>query len=182
MVAYSSVTPATQSTVYPSSSNAVGFNYVYVSTSLSGYAGAASLLYFDVQTAIAGKTILEAKLVLREVSPPPLDLLGSFKLAAMATTWNPSTVTWTSWSTTSYYNDTWVPFGASSTTTVSTRVFDVLGIVQHWASGFRPNYGFTLFDDLFGTPGYQSAQQMQFESLEYYTNTANRPQLYIRYR
>lgn len=180
-VADLSTNPNVKNTVYPAAENAVGYNFIYSGTTLTGTLGTASLMKFDVQTQIAGKTIVEAKLLMTEHQAPG-DLNGTFKLAAMFTAWNPSTITWSIFTTTQYYNTNMVDFTALSVNTLNFREFNVLGIVQSWANGSFVNNGFVMFDPDPTNPGFATFQILSFASLEVYNNPSYRPQLYIRYR
>lgn len=181
MVAKSTADAAVQTTVYPIGENSVGNNYYYTAGTLTNILETASLMKFDVQTQINGKTIVEAQLILFELGPPQ-DLNGTFQVAAIFSPWNPATITWNLYAAMSRYTGNAVNFTGTSTTTYGQRIFNVTGIVQNWANGTFVNNGFLLFDEAPTIWAYASYQILAFESLEYNSNTARRPQLYIRYR
>ena len=169
-------------TVYQGAENAVGYNYYYdFQGYLFGYIGAASALKFNVQPTISGKTILEAKLILYEYYLPG-DMQGTFRLAAIASSWSASTITWNSWTSgMSYYTSITRDFAALASSAVPIEL-DVTAIVQNWANGTFANNGFQIWDPNPALPGYESYQALGIESLEQWTATGRRPRLYIRYQ
>jgi hypothetical protein len=167
-------------TVYPNGTLGVGTDFFYY---IGGYEylQVASLMKFNVQSTIAGKSILEAKLLLHEYILPA-DFIGIYRLAAISTSWNPSTVTWNIFmNQMGHYAASAVNFRAIATTDIPLEL-DVTAIVQKWANGEYSNYGFQIWDPSPINPGYESYQVTDFQSLEVYYDSAQRPKLYIRYQ
>ena len=183
LVVFNSRDPSNQRTVWSNSQLAVGSSFVYdPDGGLFGFIRTASLMKFDVQSAIAGKTIIEAKLRLYELALPTL-WDGSFRLAAVATNWNPSTITWDTWYTQNWqiYVDGQQSFSAIASSTVPLE-FDVTTIVQNWANQTMVNNGFQIWEPNFADPGYTAGTQTDIQSRELYNAPTMRPQLFIRYR
>lgn len=181
LVMYNSRDASKGNTVFGNADNIVGYQFYYdFEGNLFGYIGYASLLKFDVQSQIAGKTILEARLVLYQYALPG-DPIGTFRLAAVLSSWNPSSITWNIWQGMSYYLAGTTDFAALPTTAVPLE-FDVTQIVQNWANGTFANNGFQIWDPAVTAPGYESYQTVGIESREVYNNLSRRPALYIRWR
>jgi hypothetical protein len=180
LLMYNSQDATVADRVFPSAENAVGYNYFYNIFGLSGIIGAASLLKFDVQSTITGKTILEAKLILYQQYLPG-DFRGTFRVSAVASSWNAGTVTWNAWSRMNSYGPGTVDFSALPSSVVPLEL-DITDIVKNWASGVFANNGLQLWDPLSVPPGQESYQAVGFYSLENAGTASKRPQLYIRYR
>jgi hypothetical protein len=139
----------------------------------------AVLMKFDVQSTIAGKTILEAKLRLFQDNVPP-DPRGRFRLNAIAGNWSPSTITWTRWLTTPRHETGNVDFTANPSTATPIEL-DVTTIVQKWADGSFANHGLQLWEPA-PVPVPSSEQAVIIQSLDQFRASDKRPQLLIRYR
>jgi len=175
-----STNTAVANTVYSNSELAVGTDFFYTIVGTFNYIQTASVMRFDVQSAISGKSILEAKLRFYQRILPG-DFAGRFRLAAIATNWSPSTITWNTFMSMNYWTDYVFNFQALATTVVPFE-FDVTAIVQTWANGTRTNYGFQIWEPSPSAPGYESYQAPSIQSLEVYNATNQRPQLYLRYQ
>jgi hypothetical protein len=169
-------------TVYQGAENAVGYNYFYdFQGYLFGYIGAASVMKFNVQSQISGKTIVEATLILYEYYLPG-DFQGTFRMAAIQSSWNPSTITWNTWANNmTHYTSGTRDFVAPASSAVPIEL-DVTPIVQNWANGTLANNGFQIWDPDPSLPGFESYQTLGIQSLERWSSASRRPQLYIRYR
>ena len=180
---YSSSDPTIANTVDISSDLSVGSNYYFGTTGSYDYNHSASLLGFNVQSMIALKTILEAKLRLYPRSLPR-DSMGQYKLAATTIGWTHSTITWTKWFTLGkYYASITTDFAAPSTTDGPFEI-DVTPIVQNWASGFWAAIGFVMWEPNLRPPDppIELHQAATFESDDNYSNLSRRPQLFVRYK
>ena len=178
LLMFNSDDAAIANTVYSSSELGVGTNYYYRMDEGYNEIRRASLLKFDVQSMIALKTILEAKLILYQKILPG-DFAGEFQLAAIKSNWDPSTTTWNT--RPNYYTSNSVSFAALPTTEIALQL-DVTAIVQNWANGTWAVYGFQLWEPKPVAPGVESYQAVTFESLETTTNISRRPQLFLRYK
>jgi hypothetical protein len=177
---YNSIVASYGNTVYQSSELDVGTNYDYTYDGyLYGYITTASIMKFNVQTAITGKTILEAKLRLYEYMFPG-DPIGQYRLGAIATSWDPATITYNNSTNMQYYLNSQIDFSAIYSTVVPLE-FNVTATVQNWANGTYTNYGFKIWDSNPQLPGQTSYQATSIESLEIRSDDTRRPQLYIRY-
>ena len=84
LLMYSSTNAAIANTLDTISDLSVGSNYYFGTTGDFEYTHSGSFLKFDVQSIIALKTILEAKLILYPVSLPK-DSSGQYKVSATDT-------------------------------------------------------------------------------------------------
>jgi len=141
-----------------------------------------SLLKFDVQSQIQGRTIKKATLRLHvyqlrgDIAQSP-----QLRLSAMASYWNPATITFNSYKNMQIYlSGQVVKYHPNSS--VLPIDFDVTTIVQSWANGTMYNYGFTIepYNVIF--PGYSSYQTTDFQSLEYWWNSTQRPLLIVEFQ
>jgi len=159
----------------------VGVDYV---RNASGYdtREAASALLFDVQAQIAGRDISRATLRLyvhtlrADLSVTPL-----VRVSALASIWNPMTLTWNAWRTMQVHDA-----GTSTRTAPSSPSLpldlDVTTIVRNWASGSWINWGLQV--DFLGHvyPGSTSLQKTRFQSLEVNVDPSRRPQLIVEFQ
>jgi hypothetical protein len=139
----------------------------------------AVLMKFDVQSTIAGKTILEAKLRLYQDNVPR-DPSGRFRLNAIRDGWDPRSITWNIWRGMTYYADGQVDFAALPST-VSALELDVTRIVQRWAKGSLRNHGFQLWEPA-PVGALVSEQNFTIQSMDVSRAPDKRPQLFIRYQ
>jgi hypothetical protein len=175
---FSSSDPAIANTVDTSSDLSVGSNYYYGTTGVYESNHSASLLSFDVQSMIALKTIIEAKLILYPRSLPR-DSLGKYKVAATTNGWVHSKITWNTWfSLGYYYAANTVDFVAPPTTTVPLQI-DVTAIVRNWANGTWAAKGFLMWEPDLRLPVLSA---MTFESDDNPSNLLQGPQLFVRYK
>jgi hypothetical protein len=178
LLRFSSSDPAIANTVDTSSDLSVGSNYYYGTTGVYEANHSASLLSFDVQSTIALKTILEAKLILYPRSLPK-DPAGKYNVAATVQGWVHSRITWTTWfNLGSYYASITTDFAAPSTTDGPFEI-DVTAIVQNWARGTWAAKGFLMWEPDLRSPVLSA---VTFESDDNYTNLLRRPQLFVRYK
>jgi hypothetical protein len=167
--------------MFSSSELGVGTNYHYRPDGGYDILWRSSLLKFDVQSMIALKTILEAKLIVYQKTLPA-DFSGSFQVAATKTSWDPSTITWKIWSTQmQHYTTNTINFSALATTTTPLQ-FDVTSIVQNWANGTWAVGGFQIWEPIPAAPGIDANQAVTFEGLDVSTSNARRPQLFLRFK
>jgi hypothetical protein len=166
--------------VYSGNELAVGTDYFYRIDGSYDFIEHASLFKFDLQSDIAGKTIDTAIVSLYEYILPG-DPGATYEFAAIATGWNPATVTWNKWvSSMQYYNSHLLYFKSIGTTSVA-HTFEVAAIVRGWANGSLSNNGFQIWEPYPAAPGYESYQSTEIQSLEVYRNSSQRPQIFIRY-
>ena len=180
-VSYSSADDNTANTVFPSGDLAVGVNFYY---SLLGwdYLYWASALKFDVQSQISGRAIKKATLRLYVyMLRGEFSITPQIKLSAIATDWNPNTLTYHVYENMLIYNNGQVVKDAPVSAVVPFD-FDVTYIVQQWASWNFNNYGFLLEPLNYQELGHESYQATSFQSLEYYYYANQRPQLIIEFQ
>jgi fibronectin type III domain protein len=181
MVINNTSDPNTADRVSPSAELDVGSKYFYRTGGDYTALQYASLMKFDVQSVIAGKTILEATLSLYQFVLPA-DFDGHFKLAAIQTSWDPSTTSWKTWSAMGEpYPDGRLDFAALQPVETPLE-FDVTAIVQKWADGTLENNGFQIWEPSPVPPGHDSNQALEIQSLEVFRGEGTRPQLFIHYR
>ena len=183
LLRFSSTDPAIANTVDTSSDLSVGSTYYFGTNGGYEFNHSASLLSFDVQSMIALKTILEAKLILYPRSLPK-DPVGKYNVAATTQGWVHSRITWATWFALGYYYAaTTADFVTPPTTTVPLQI-DVTAIVQNWARGTWAAKGFLLWEPNLRSPDppVESHRVVTFESDDSYTNLSRRPQLFVRYK
>jgi len=180
-VSDSSAEDNTANTVFPSGDLPVGVNFYY---SLLGwdYLYWASALKFDVQSQISGRSIKKATLRLYVyLLRGEFSITPQIKLSAIASDWNPNTLTYHVYENMLIYNNGQVVKDAPISAVVPFD-FDVTYIVQQWASGYFNNYGFLLEPLNYQELGHESYQATSFQSLEYYYYANQRPQLIIEFQ
>lgn len=183
LLRFSSTDSAIANRVDTSSDLSAGSYFYFGATGGYDYNHSASLLSFDVQSMIALKTILEAKLILYPRSLPR-DSLGRYKVAATTNGWVHSRITWNTWFRSgNYYASITTDFAAPSTTDGPFQI-DVTAIVQNWARGTWAAKGFLVWtpDQRSPDPPVELHRVATFESNDSYTNLSRRPQLFVRYR
>jgi len=167
--------------VFSNSMLGVGYEYLW---NFAGYdySAAGSAIKFNVQSQISGRTIAKATLRLYVYA-----LRGDFSVTpqirvnAFAADWNPSTLTWNTWLPLTYHTAGQALKNAPSGSALPLD-FDVTTIVQNWASGTWGNYGFKLYPTNHSYPGDTSLQTTYFQSLEYYYQGDQRPQLLVEFQ
>jgi hypothetical protein len=174
---YNTQNAAAAGTVYATGDISVGCNWLdglYVDDWVCG----AIALKFDIQTQISGRTIVTAKLRLYPYILPA-DWDTTYAANAFAGPWGASAITWNNQP--NYY-----PTGQATvnppTSTAVPLEFDVKAIVQSWANGSWVNNGILVRDTTLTYPGYTALRATSFYSMNYYSTTAKRPQLYLEYR
>ncbi len=167
-----------ENTAYSTAENLVGCNWDYSSlTGIQDFICAVSLLYFDVNSTINNKTILNATLKLYPAILP----------AAYTTyqTWaifenRSAFVTWSTMP--QIYSGSNVVF--NQPTSALPVEIDVTQIVRNWANGSRSNYGFLIEDVNYLFPYAIELRSSTFCSKEQVPScSANqRPELVIEYQ
>jgi len=140
-----------------------------------------ALMRFNAQATIAGRTIISAELRLY------VDYLGadagtSFRVAAVARTWNTTTVTSNSFHNGSEVYNAGQVLRAPPTTGAVPFTIDVTTIVQNWANGSFTDNGLLLWDNVSTFPPVSVIRGVGFESADDNSGATRRPQLVIRYR
>jgi hypothetical protein len=184
---------------YPieSDGNTAGCRYEYVYDGVTTYEWTLfesschrAALRFDVDALVTGKMIKKAvlRLVAFQVPIPP-GLAPMLEVGAFAGPWDPASITWNTM-------PAWQTSGQARRdhpTTANTSVdFDVTTIVRAWAAGMWANHGLYLSPVSMTEPGHERCPPPStgrascwlftiFQSLEYYTEVAYRPQLIVDY-
>jgi hypothetical protein len=181
-VSYSSADPNVANTVFASGDLPVGINYFYTFIGTWDFLWWSSALKFDVQSQIAGRNISKATLRLYVyMLRGEFSITPQIQMNAIASDWNPNTLTYHVYENMQIYLDGQVVKDAPVSAVVPFD-FDVTYIVQQWASGNWPNYGFLLQPLNHVNLYTNSLQATSFQSLEYYNNSNQRPQLLIEFQ
>jgi chitodextrinase len=175
-IIYSTTDANAAYTPYPKGDISVGCNWVYGEYQ-NDWVCAETLLKFDVQAQVGGKTILSAKLRLYPYILPA-NLETTYAASAMAGSWSPATLTFAN--RPQHYIGGTVYADPPVTTAVPVE-FDVTEIAQFWADG-GANNGFAVYDTDYDFPWETALRATSFESSDAYSSTARRPQLYIEYQ
>jgi hypothetical protein len=138
----------------------------------------AAALEFDVPSDLYGGTVHSATLRLypAEIALQPVTVYEAYGIQY---SWNPATVTWSTFPNWYTFPYDWVP--ASGLVYGLPADWDVTDIVANWASGTWVNNGFVLWDPNFSDPGYTTWRATRFHSLERYDSASERPQLVVDY-
>jgi len=152
-------------TAYPNTYPAVGIQWY------SGLLGPNSLAFaglvkFNVAS-LTGKTIDSATLNLETNLAPVGYATQNFKIAAIATNWSTSTVTWNQMSSFLYYTSSWQTYAYP---TYSGQIYNInlTSTVQFWANGSYLNYGLGFLSTNYGVyPGNITS----FDAYEFVTPT-----------
>ena len=178
-VLYQSLIPAAANTVYATGSFAVGYDYYWSMWGGYDLQIAAAAIYFNVQSQIQGRNIASATLrIYAYILRGEFSFTPRIRVRAFASNWSPSTLTYNIYTGMQVYNSgIWYAYAPS--TSVVPVEFDVTTIVRNWASGSFNNYGFDLSGVDHYYPGSTSLQTTNFQSLETYYSSNQRPQLYI---
>jgi chitodextrinase len=153
IVMSNSLSSSWANTAYPNSFPSVGINWAF---SLDGFPGSlafAGLVRFDVSP-LQGRTINSAILNL-EVNTAPVGFLPqNFDIGTVATSWNPSTVTWNQMASFLFYNAGWQRNIPYPTFAGQTYDINLTAVVQAWADGVFSNYGLGFLSSNYGVfPG-----------------------------
>jgi hypothetical protein len=153
--------------VYPNSYPAVGImwlaNYVFYYPDSLAFAG---LVKFDV-SALQGKTIDSATLNLEANLVPVGSYPQDFQIAAIATNWSASTVTWNMMSNFQYYTQSWQTF-QYPVYAGQTYSINLASTVQNWVNGTYANGGLAFLSDNYAIfPGNITS----FDQYDFYTPT-----------
>jgi hypothetical protein len=178
LVMVASKNPQLEQTVYSNSDLGIGCNwelYYYDYVPYQDFLCARSVVWFDIDTLIEGKTIQSALLRVYPYSlPAAFDT--SYSVAPILDEWHFDTVKWSNQLSAGASVDSVPP----PVTTVLPMEFDVTSAVQDWADGTRANRGFRIRDtnDLV-LPYAIRFRPVGVESLEYWYGTGRRPQLHL---
>ena len=181
VVMMSTSIPSWANTVYSNTDLVVGFDF-FEKVGGYDYLTAVSLLKFNIQSQIAGRSIARATLRLHVyVLRGDFSITPRIRLNALSMDWNPNTITWNIWQTMLHYLAGEVTLNAPSSGALPMD-FDVTTIVRNWASGTFNNYGLQLFPEGHFYPWDSSFQATHFQSLETYNSQSTRPQLIIEFQ
>lgn len=172
---YNTTNSNAKNTVYSTQDLSVGCNWAAGLYS-SDFVCASTALMFNVQSQIAGKTIVSATLRLYPYILAA-DYNTTYSVNAFAAAWNTSTITFANQP--NYYTSSATSVAPPTTTAVPLEL-DVKAIVQAWASGTWVNNGFLLRDTSTTIPGYTAYRATSFQSVD--TSSTKRPQLVIEYK
>ncbi|MDH5445566.1 MAG: fibronectin type III domain-containing protein [Gammaproteobacteria bacterium] len=177
LVMKSSTNSSIENTAYASAENAVGCNWIYsLFTGIQDFVCAISLLYFNVDADISGKTIISATLKIKpEILPASFT---QYNVWAVFENWTAG-VTWNS--IPQVYNGSRVLFN-QPVTGVLYQAIDVTNIVQNWANGNYNNYGFLLEDNNVLFPNDTQLRATTYCSKEGVPGCVSPPQLTITYQ
>jgi hypothetical protein len=168
-------------TVFFDTPLAVGTDYIGTAPGTETVEAASALL-FDVQTLIAGRTVVRATLRLFVQTPRgDLSVTPLVRVSAFASMWNPITLTWNAWRTLLVQPAGTAVLEAPSSPSVPVD-FDVTTIVGNWASSAWGNYGLQIDFLNHVYPGSTSLQTTRFQSLEQFADPSRRPQLIIEFQ
>lgn len=180
-VRYSSSDGTWANTVYAGDPLDVGLDYLSSGVGTEHTEAAAALL-FGVQPQIAGRSIARATLRLYvHTLRADLTVTPRIRVSALASVWNPGTLTWNAWKTLLVETAGASTLDAPSNAAVPLD-FDVTTIVRNWASGSWTEYGLQLEPLNHAYPGTTSLQTTRFQSLEQYADLAKRPHLIIEFQ
>jgi chitodextrinase len=172
---YSTTNPGAQTTVYGTQDLSIGCNWA-AGLYASDFVCANTALMFNVQSTIAGKTIISATLRLYPYILAA-DYNTTYSVNAYAGAWSTSTITFANQP--NYYTSNQTSVAPPTTTAVPLE-FNVKAIVQAWASGTWANNGFLLRDTNAIVPGYTAYRATSFQSVD--TSSTKRPVLVIEYQ
>jgi Divergent InlB B-repeat domain len=142
VVAYNSLNGANTSTTYQNVSG-VGYSWSNSGppTYSQGQMAEASLLQFQSMSAISGKTIISATLILTPSTLPAFNN-DKYEAGALLGSWSPSSVTWNSCPNYTPY----LQSVAQAPASVAPVKFDLTAMVKSWVSGASTNYGVIIWD------------------------------------
>ncbi len=176
LIMMSSADSTLANNVYSTGSNAVGTNYMY-GAYVNDYLIGATVLRYDINNYINGRTIQTAVLRVRPINIPA-DFNTTYAVQPIASAWSAS-VTWNtapSIYTSATYKKT---FNPPVSTSIDIEI-DVTSIVQGWASGAISNFGLFVQDNNIAWPGATAYRAFDFNSVE--TNITYCPRLYVEVR
>lgn len=172
---YSTTNSSAQNTVYRTQDLSVGCNWA-AGLYASDFVCSATALKFDIQSQIAGRTIISASLRLYPYILPA-DYNTTYAVNAYAASWSASSITFANQP--NHYTSNQDTVNPPATVAVPLE-FDVKAIVQAWANGTWTNNGFLLRDTQTTVPGYTAYRATSFHSVD--TSTTKRPVLVIEYQ
>jgi hypothetical protein len=167
-----------QNTVYQNGELAVGVNWIYSSlTGIQDFLAGANLVKFDT-SALAGRTIDSATLILETQYCGVGYYPRQWSLKAMYSSWSTSTITWSIFENTSYYTGSQIN---QSPPTYSGQMYNInlLTYVQNWANGTWSNYGICMTSNDYSFPYATSYDAFAFYSNE--DTGGGRPRLVVTY-
>ena len=162
---FNSLDNSVANTVYQNCYPTVGINSFWSAWGYSDILAFAGLVKFNVST-LAGKTIDSAILRLEVSSPGVGYYPKNFKIGAVATSWNSTTVTWNIMSPFQYYTASWLTY---SYPTYSGQVYNInlKATVQNWANGTYANNGLGFLSADYSNPGNVTS----FDAYDFYVPT-----------
>ena len=172
---YNTRNPSAQNTVYRTQELSVGCNWA-AGLYTSDFVCASSALKFDIQSQIAGRTIVSATLRLNPYILPA-EYSTTYAVNAFVAAWSPTSLTFANQP--NYYTAGGVTVDPPTTAVIPLE-FDVRAIVQAWANGTWVNKGFLVRDTHVTIPGYTAYRATAFYSMD--NSTTKRPVLVIEYR
>jgi hypothetical protein len=164
-----------ENTVFEFSDLAVGCNWEYsYLTQIQDWVCYETALRFDVDSQIAGRTIVQATL---RLTPSILaaDYQTTYRLSAFASSWSPSTITYTN--KPNYY--TYYQPSVNVPTSGLPLDWDVTDIVRFWADGTWANNGFFIRDANMFFPYDTVLRATIFHSTDVFDSPSQRPLLMI---
>ena len=149
----------------------------------------ASALKFDLPAQITGRTVTKAtlRLTVYEVrsdiqrSGPTATMAIQLRASALATDWEPASLSWDVWASLGYQSDGEARAAAPNSLEPPVGL-DVTTIVRNWASGAWKNYGLRLAADTYTDPGGDSYGISNFYSSARNERPEQRPQRIIEYQ
>ncbi len=163
-------------TAFPTAENAVGCNWLYsIVTGIQDFVCAISLIYFDVNADISGKTISSATLKLYTEIPPAS--FTQYQVWATFDNWF-SNVTWNT--APQIYIGSNVIFN-QPTSSLPSQI-NVTNIVQNWADGIFNNFGFFVEDTNYNFPFDTQLRSTTYCSKEGVPSCIRPPELVITYQ
>lgn len=175
-VSYCNLDPSCETTNIQNDTG-VGCNFTW-GIPFSGLLCFAAGLKFAVPADLYGGTVHSATLRLypAEIALQPVTIYEAYGISS---SWNPATVTWTSFP--GWYTFPYDYVAAGGLVLGLPADWDVTGIVEKWADGSWTNNGFVLWDPNFTDPGITSWRATRFHSMERFDVPSHRPQLIIDY-
>jgi hypothetical protein len=161
----------------PTGSLQVG-NLFLAGTFASTYGLFSCVLKFNLPTAVTGKTIIRAILVLTPICLAAEPWATKYTVVALASVWNTSTINFSNCP--NFYTSPKIYFSPPLN---NTPVYiDVSNIVKNWVSGNWVNNGFLILDENQDGYGTTSVRNTDFASVDYYYTTEQMPTLYLEFQ
>jgi hypothetical protein len=158
-----------------------GFNFSEDAVFVYSLLGWWSLMAFDLPSDLAGATINSASLRLYPSQVSIQAYETEYRVNAIASSWNPSSITFNTLPESLYYTSPMPWVDGSSLLDDTAAYWDVTGIVSNWADGTWPNYGLYLWDPDYVYPGYTSWRGVSFYGVGDSGPASWKPHLVIDY-